>query len=263
MFYLFFTGNVSVTNDHEKINHPLKNPYHNHHHHHHHSDELNATQILNDSNGMLQHTLDPESKITLGNLSPERLSPNLFLSMNIDGVDDRNNISVEWTNYTENTPTSTMSLLSHHQPDLNMSSSLSSMPIMSQNHYSRPNLLTTTNVMDISHCLNLDNSTSPYDEIKFLGVDHFSNIESFKGDCILNMDHSIMLDDKAIGESSVLLDEPTGDLDIRETFALHESMEKSMPLVDLDKPIININLEHLTMPDAQHSQATHLQHSQN
>lgn len=230
---------------------------------HHHTDEMTSAQILNDSNGLMQHTLDPESKITLGNLSPERLSPNLFLSMNMDAVDDRNNISIEWTNYTESVPTSTMSFHSNHHTELNMSSSLTNLPIINQNQYIRPNLLSTANIIDINNCLNLESSTSPYDEIKFLGVDHFSNIESFKGDCILNMDQSIILDDKTIGESSGLLDEPGRDLDLHDSFVLHESMEKSMPLVDLEKPIININLEHLTMPDTQHTQSqTHLQHPQ-
>ncbi|XP_031628307.1 homeobox protein OTX1 B [Contarinia nasturtii] len=244
--------NLPVT-EHAKMTEQSKNVYH------HHSDELTANQILNDSNGLM-HTLDPESKITLGNLSPERLSPNLFLSMNIDG-DDRNNISVEWTNYNENTPTSTMSLHSHHH-DLTMTSPLTSMQIMNQNQYVRSNLLGTANVIDINNCLNLD-ASSPYDEMKFLGVDQFNNIDSFKGDCILNMDQSIILDDKTMGESNVLLGEPNEDLDLRQTFVLHDSMEKSMPLVDLEKPIININLENLTMSGTQHSQSNHLQHPQN
>lgn len=245
---------MPVVTEHDKITDQSKNVYH-------HSDELTANQMLNDSNSMM-HTLDPESKITLGNLSPERLSPNIFLSMNMDGVDDRNNISVEWANYNETTPTSTMSLHSHHQHDLTMSSPLTTMPIMNQNQYVRSNLLSAASVIDINNCLNLDNSSS-YDEMKFLGVDHFNNIDSFKGDCILNMDQSIILDDKTIGESSVLLDEPSEDLDIRQSFVLHDSMEKSMPLVDLEKPIININLENLTMSDTQHSQSNHLQHPQN
>lgn len=217
---------------------------------------------MNDSNSMLQHTLDPESKITLGNLSPERLSPNIFLSMNLDGVDDRNNISIEWTNFTECGPTSTMSLHSNQQSELGVSS-LSAIPVMSHNQYIRPNLLSTVNAIDINNCLGLEHSTLPYDEIKFLGVDHFNNIDSFKGDCILNMDQSIILDDKTIAESSVLLDEPSGDLDIRDTFVLHESMEKSMALTDLEKPIININLENLSMSDSHHSQSNHFHHQQN
>lgn len=217
--------------------------------------------MLNDSNGVM-HTLDPESKISLGNLSPERLSPNLFLSMNIDGMDDRNNISVEWTNYTESTPM--MAYYTNHSHELNMAAPSTNLPAMNQNQYLRPsNLLSTSNIIDLNNCSNLDHPASPYDEIKFLGVDNFSNIESFKSDCILNMDQSIILDDKTIGDSSVLLEEPSGDLDMRDTFVLHESMEKSMPLIDLEKPIININLEHLSMSDTQHSQSNQLNHTQN
>lgn len=253
--------NLPVIAEHERVasSHQIKTNFH-------HTDDLSTAQILGDSNSVMQHTLDPESKISLGNLSPERLSPNLFLSMNIDGVDDhRNNISVEWTNYTEGTPTSTMAYHhSHHsQHELGMASSLTTLPAMNQNHYGRPNLLSAANIIDLNNCLNLEHSTSAYDEIKFLGVDNFNHIEGFKSDCILNMDQSIILDDKAMGESSVLLDEPSGELDMRETFALHESMEKSMPLIDLEKPIININLEHLSMSDAQHSQTNNLHNSQN
>lgn len=250
---------LPVITEHERVtsSQQIKNNFH-------HSDDLSAPQSLNDSNSVMQHTLDPESKISLGNLSPERLSPNLFLSMNIDGVDDhRNNISVEWTNYTENTPMIYHHLQQNNQHELDMGTSLTTLPAMNQNQYVRPNLLSTANIIDLNNCLNLENSTSPYDEIKFLGVDNFSNIESFKGDCILNMDQSIILDDKTIGESSVLLDEPSGELDIRETFVLHESMEKSMPLIDLEKPIININLEHLSMSDTQHSHNNHMHNPQN
>lgn len=225
------------------VQHP-KNTFHQ-------PDELTTNQILNDANVIL-HTLDPESKITLGNLSPERLSPNTFLSMNIDGVDDRNNISIEWTNFSENTP-----INSHHHHELTMSSPLTSVPIMNHNQYIRPNMLGTANFIDINNCLNLDNCTSPYDEMKFLGVDHFNNMESFKGDCILNMDQSVISDDKTIGECSVLLDEPSVDLDVHEAFTLHDSMEKSMPLVDLEKPIFNINLQNISMSDMQYS--NHLQ----
>lgn len=249
--------------DHEKITQQPENI-------HNHTDDLNASQILNDPNGMndpMQHTLDPESKITLGNLSPERLSPNIFLGLNMDGIDDRNNISVEWTNYMENTPT--ISIQSQHPHELTMSLPMTSMPIVCQNQYTRPNLLNATsaigatgvsnatNVIDINNYFNLDTATSPYDEIKFLGVDHFNNMDSFKEDCILNMDQSIFLDAKSIGESSVTLVEPSKEPEICETFVLRDSMEKSIPLVDLGKPIININLEHISMPDAQHS--THLE----
>lgn len=258
--FLFFAlaENSQVMNDHEKqITQQPNNAYN------HHSDELTANQLLLNIPNGLMHTLDPESKITLGNLSPERLSPNLFLSMNMDGVDDRNNIYVEWTNYNENTPTPTMSFHSHHQlHDLTISSPFTAVPAMNQYPYVRSNLLSTANIIDINNCLNLDNST--YDEIKYLDVDHFNNMEvGFKSDCILNMDQSNISDDKAIGESSVLLDESTEDLDIRETFVLHDSMEKSMALVDLEKPIIDINLENLPMSDTQHSQLSHLQHPQN
>lgn len=225
------------------------------------TDDGCSTTNLNDTTNILQHSLDPDSKITLGNLSPERLSPNIFLSMNLDNVDDRHNVNVEWANYNELMPSSSHQQHSH---DPSITSQLISIPISHQNQYIRSSMLNTTNIIDMNNCLNLDQTVSPYDDIKFLGVDHFSNIDSFKSDCILNMDQSIILDDKlgnSMGVSSVLLDEHTEDL--RDTFSIHDSMEKSMPLLDLEKPVININVENLVLNDPQsinqlHQQSQHL-----
>lgn len=48
----------------------------------------------------IRSTLDPESKITLGNLSPVHLSPNPFFGINLDQMGlDGDTISMEWTNY--------------------------------------------------------------------------------------------------------------------------------------------------------------------
>lgn len=215
------------------------------------TDDGCSTVNLNESN-LLQHSLDPDSKITLGHLSPERLSPNIFLSMNLDNVDERHNINVEWSNYNEVMPSSSSLHQQQQQHD-----AMSSQLISHQNQYIRTNLLNSSNIIDMNNCLNLDHTGSPYDDIKFLGVDHFHNMDSFKSDCILNMDHSIILDEnlgKAMGVSSVLLDEHTDELDMRDTFGMHDSMEKSMPLLDLEKPVININVDSLALNDSQINQ---------
>lgn len=159
-----------------------------------------------------QHSLDPESKITLGPLSPGRLSPNIFLNLNIDHLGmDRNNLTLEWSSFP---PTHPQTL--QHPSQQMQSHQQSQDQSLPQSQMSGPN------------SLNLDSSPSSYDEIKFLNVDQFS-MDNFKPDGILNLDQSI-LDEK---QQSLSLDMPS--------FSLSEP-PKTPPLMDLDKPIININV---------------------
>lgn len=227
-----------------------------------HSEDGCSSITLNDTtSNIMQHSLDPDSKITLGHLSPERLSPNIFLSMNMDGVDERHSINVEWANYGEMTSTSSQ-LHQQYSHDPSISTPLLAIPVTHHNQYIDSNAMNTTNIINLNNCLNLDQTTSPYDDIKFLGVDHFNNMDGFKGDCILNMDQSIILDDKlahSMGVSSVLMDEHADDLDMQGTFDINDPMEKTMPLLDLEKPVININIENLALNDVQHSQSNHYQ----
>lgn len=87
---------------------------------------------------------------------------------------------------------------------------------------------------------------SSYDDIKYLNVDHFS-MANFKGDCIdLQMDQNIILDDKTMSITQALLDEPTNELMDMQSNA--HSIDKSSPLLDLEKPIMNIiHVENLSM----------------
>lgn len=94
----------------------------------------------------------------------------------------------------------------------------------------------------MNNCLNLDNVTSPYDEIKYIGVDHFNHLENFRNDCIFSMNDADCLNDKDIEVSDVLSKEPSEELDLHESFEMHDSMEKNVPLLDLEKPIINISM---------------------
>lgn len=208
----------------------------------------------------MQHSLDPESKITLGNLSPERLTPNLFLGINLENIGDRNNITLEWTNFPSTSSSATTvshSMSSHQQPNLSMlpnqmvsytsTSGITTTPLISMSTTSNTMLRQSLNhsTMDISNNLTLENSTTSYDDIKFLNVDQF-NMDSFKSDCVLNMDQSMMLDDKSMGVSSGFLGEPPDDLDIHSSFSINDSMDKSSPLMDLEKPVMNIcSLENL------------------
>lgn len=211
----------------------------------------------------MQNTLDPESKITLGNLSPERLTPNLFLGINLDNIGDRNNITLEWSNYPSTSVSAapiSHSIPSHHQSNIGLlpnsmasyattngittSTSLMSMPMPTTSNTMLRQTLNHTG-LDISNNLNLENSTSSYDDIKYLNVDQF-NMDSFKSDCVLNMDQSMMLDDKTIGVSGSLLGESPDDYS---SFSIGDSMDKSSPLMDLEKPVMNIcSLESLHQP---------------
>lgn len=61
---------------------------------------------------------------------------------------------------------------------------------------------------------------------------------NFKGDCLdLQMDQSIILDDKTMSITQALLDGPSNELtDMHNAY----SIDKSSPLLDLEKPIMNI-----------------------
>lgn len=220
--------------------------------------------MTNESSFNLHHTLDPDSKITLGNLSPERLSPNMFLGINLDGI---GNDRTEWATFTmppSSSASATMTQMlpsqpHHYQSNADMgsgetsTSQMTSLASCSDENVSmlRSSIIHTNNLIDMSNCLNLDNSTSSYDDIKYLNVDHFS-MANFKGDCIdLQMDQNIILDDKTMSITQALLDEPTHDLvDMHSAY----SIDKSSPLLDLEKPIMNIiHVEHLSAaPNATH-----------
>lgn len=241
--------------------------------------DMSPTAAITSDQTLIHNTLDPESKITLGNLSPGRLSPNLFLGINLDHIGcDKNSLSLEWTTF--NPSTSSVTDSTQH--------------------------LLRSNSNDQSLGLCLDNaSTSSYDDIKFMSVDQF-NMDNFKAECILNLDQS-MLDEqhhtsKMLHDSQMhqeqdneqqliqsdhfqhhesshdqhhdhlnhhlehhdhhdhhnhrhdllqqqqqhghiyQLDHSTIDLDLP-SFTLHESIiNKSSPLMDLEKPIMNITV---------------------
>lgn len=161
----------------------------------------------------IQHTLDPDSKITLGNLSPGRLSPNLFLGINLDPNSmDRNNLSFEWTSYTS--PSTSSTVTNNHQQ-----------------HFQHRSTNNDPN------CLNMDEN--PYDDIKFLNTDQF-NMESYKSDCILNIDPNTMLVDDQQKQHNII------GLDLHNfTFDDDDGIDKSSPLLDLERPLINITVQNI------------------
>lgn len=161
----------------------------------------------------IQHTLDPDSKLTLGNLSPGRLSPNLFLGINIDPNSmDR---TFEWTSYTS---PSTSSSTNHQQFQQRL-------------------------INNDPNCLNMDDTT-PYDDIKFLNVDQF-NMETFKGDdYILNIDPNILGDDQQKQNNLIGLDLHNFPFDDDDDHG-DIGIDKSSPLMDLERPLINITVQNV------------------
>lgn len=209
--------------------------------------QIDRSVNLNDACGNLHPAMDPESKITFGHLSPSRLSPNLFLNLNLDNIGERKAVDIDWTTYTDSIPTTSCAItLPHNQQHLELCisspSSTSTIPyiVTNQNPYVRP-----TSCIDMSNYLNLDASSTstPYDDMKYMSVDNFTNLDSFKGDCMFGMGDSVCLSDRDMGVSDVLVKNTSDDLDMHETYEMHDSMEKSMPLLDLEKPIININVD--------------------
>lgn len=88
----------------------------------------------------------------------------------------------------------------------------------------------------MSNYLNLDTAatSTAYDDIKYIGVDHFTNLDGFKNDCMFGMSDSVCLSDRDIEVADVLVKETSADLDMHDTFEMHDSMEKSMPLLDIN-----------------------------
>ncbi len=162
----------------------------------------------------IQHTLDPDSKITLGNLSPGRLSPNLFLGINLDPNSmDRNNLSFEWTSYTS--PSTSSSNNNHHHQFQHRA------------------------INNDPNCMNMED-TSPYDDMKFLNSDQFGiNMESYKSDCILNIDPNMLVDDQQKHPHNII------GLDLHNFTFDEDEGDKSSPLLDLERPLINITVQNI------------------
>lgn len=140
--------------------------------------------------------------------SDERLSPNLFLNFeNTGGLDSNvNSLKFEWSNFNPN--------IINSVPSLNIS--MSPVPFNSNN-----------NKMSSSFI------SSPTYE--FLNVDHF-NIDNFKNECILNLDHNLL---NSVNDSSLSSPMPSRSIDLN-SFSVVDDTSKE--LLDLEKPInININ----------------------
>lgn len=204
---------------------------------------------------ILENGLDMDAnKLTLDAMSPHRLSPSLSIGIHLDPFNvDRNTLTNEWMSFAPTVSPSAPCVTT--LPAMSSSTYLTSPPPNSYTMsiapgtpitYRSPPLHTNQLIDSSSNCLQqLDTSISSYDDIKFLNLNHFG-MDAFKNDCILNMDHTMILDDKIMGTGPID-DEHIDELDLHSPFVMHhEIMDgKTSPLLDLEKPLMNITVEHL------------------
>ncbi|KAM7350600.1 pvuII-PstI homology 13 [Cochliomyia hominivorax] len=209
-----------------------------------HLDQPLGTTLLPDTPPQSSNSLDNESKTPFshdngsgveradecitgdggGVSTPSRMSPNIFLNLNIDhmGLDRGGSLSMEWSTYPPSTlannSLATMPSTSTKTPPLSFqtltstsSSSISMMKtqdhqLMLQHHHNQQqqehhcdnqnahNLMSDNCFNGSLDLVDTNTSTSTYDEMKFLNVDQYT-IEQLKAECILNMDQALSLDD--------------------------------------------------------------------
>ncbi|XP_055523327.1 homeotic protein ocelliless-like [Wyeomyia smithii] len=219
----------------------------------------NASQVSN---------FDQDGKISHGQMSPGRLSPNLFLNLNFDHInpiDGRGgNLTFEWNSFP---PTITgKESVSFSNTLTDMNNTLSS-PIASVSGSSSSNVNNGLQFLNISSlvCSSPPSSSSVYDdEMKFLNVDQF-NMDNFKSESLFNLDQSSLTSNDHQSTlhnssyqtqlqmiSSVCHHDEKSHLSLDlHNFSLNahgsEKSDKSpSELLDLEKPInININVNNL------------------
>ncbi|XP_065078492.1 pituitary homeobox 3 [Ochlerotatus camptorhynchus] len=156
---------------------------------------------LQENNSQVQG-FDNDGKLSLGQMSPGRLSPNLFLNLNFDHinpVDGRGgNLTFEWNSF-PTTSTQSKQTSSYPCNITDMSGTICNAPLGSTilSSTSGPSSSSVNNglqYMNISSLVNSSppSSTSVYDdEMKFLNVDHF-NMDSFKSESLFSLDHTLL-----------------------------------------------------------------------
>ncbi|XP_058442727.1 homeobox ARX homolog alr-1 [Malaya genurostris] len=221
-------------------------------------------------------SFDQDGKLSLGQMSPGRLSPNLFLNLNFDqinSIDGRgSNLTFEWNSYPPtSTPGKHATHFSNSITDMNntiCNSTLSSSVATSSGPSS-----SSGNGLQFMNIHNLVSSSPPPsssvydDEMKFLNVDQF-NMDNFKSESLFNLDQTLLspsdhhaalhatLHSSSFQTSiSCHHDEKSHlSLDLN-NFSLNDNgPEKSnkspSELLDLEKPInININVEGIDQLD--------------
>lgn len=156
-----------------------------------------------------QHAMDSDTRLL--NISPGRLSPNLFLNLNFDNgntLDNSNALKFEWTNFNPN-------------------------PVFNKQNPGMNNL----------HHLENTSPSLPYE---FLNGDHF-NIENFRNECILNLDQNLLSHVDSGDQMSRLITEKLEVMGNEDKLAINMDLQNysKSELLDLEKPI-NINVINLS-----------------
>ncbi|KAH8323540.1 hypothetical protein KR067_013236 [Drosophila pandora] len=211
--------------------------------------------LLPDTPPQSSNSLDNELKAPYGptSMSPSRLSPNIFLNLNIDhlGLErGGNGLSMEWSTYPPQSaepPQSEHPLHQQHPPQQQH-------PGQNQHpHHDNIHQHTQQNALQsqglefaASLDLELPDGSSAYDEMKFLSVDQFT-IDSFKADCILSMEQTQM---QSYVDSHAQLVSSPSELCLdgigMSAFGMEDTGPKTPPsLLVLDKslPSLNIGVE--------------------
>ncbi|KAH8266460.1 hypothetical protein KR044_000389 [Drosophila immigrans] len=179
---------------------------------------LMACLVLPDTPPQSSNSLDNELKTnygTAGLSSPSRLSPNIFLNLNIDhlGLErGGSGLSMEWSSYPPATQPEQPHAQQQQQPQQQQPQD--QVQLQQQHHQQHDQHLGQQQQQHQQLCqldgvqhqalasafgssldLDMTDGSSAYDEMKFLSVDQFT-IDSFKADCILSMEHALAMDDK-------------------------------------------------------------------
>ncbi|XP_022221483.2 mastermind-like domain-containing protein 1 [Drosophila obscura] len=166
--------------------------------------------LLPDTPPQSSNSLDNELKAPYGTgaLSPSRLSPNIFLNLNIDhlGLErGGSGLSMEWSTY----PPQQQQTQTHPQMDSEQQQQHQHPPQQHQHQHhhhhhehqqqqqqhqnsQQQQQQEQDEGLEFAGCsldLDMADGSSAYDEMKFLSVDQFT-IDSFKADCILSMEQS-------------------------------------------------------------------------
>lgn len=163
--------------------------------------------LLPDTPPQSSNSLDNELKAPYGSggLSPSRLSPNIFLNLNIDhlGLErGGSGLSMEWSTYPPSTSSTQPEQATHLQHPTHQQQEHHQQQHQQQDHQQQQVCTldavqhqALANAFGTSLDLDMTDGSSAYDEMKFLSVDQFT-IDSFKADCILSMEHALNMDDK-------------------------------------------------------------------
>ncbi|KAH8246666.1 hypothetical protein KR038_004476 [Drosophila bunnanda] len=205
--------------------------------------------LLPDTPPQSSNSLDNELKgpYGTGGMSPSRLSPNIFLNLNIDhlGLErGGSGLSMECQQLQQQQQQHPPQ--QHHQQN----------PHHENPHQQQQQQQHHQQALEFATALDLDmtDGSSAYDEMKFLSVDQFT-IDSFKADCILSMQEQSQLQ-PYVGHSSHSLEVSASNSELclegigigigMSAFGMEEGEPKTPPsLLVLDKtlPSLSIGVE--------------------